>query len=58
MPIDPKELDRKVSYLYKLLGRTKQSNKFKATIPEFKNIDLWFSKNTKNGLGRIKACIE
>lgn len=57
-PIDPKELDRKVNYLYKLIGKTKQNNKLKVSIPEFKNIDLWFSKSSKNGLGRIKACIE
>lgn len=57
-PIDPKELDRKVNYLYKLIGKTRQNNKLKVSIPEFKNIDLWFSKSSKNGLGRIKACIE
>lgn len=57
-PVDPKELDRKVNYLYKLIGKPRPNNKLKVSIPEFKNIDLWFSKSAKNGLGRIKACIE
>lgn len=57
-PIDPEELDWKVNCLYKGIEKANRSKKFNASIPEFKNIDLWFSEKAKNGLGKIKACIE
>jgi len=57
-PIDPKELDKKIACLYKIIEKAKQNSGFKSSIPEFPNIDLWFSKSAKNRLGIIKACIE
>lgn len=57
-PINPKVLDKKIAYLYELIKTAKRSNRFKASIPDFKNIDLWFSKKAKKGLGELKACIE
>ena len=57
-PINPKELDYKIEQLYALIQTAKRNSRFKASIPNFKNIDLWFSKNAKNGLGKLKACIE
>jgi|SRR3972149_10325188 len=57
-PIDTEELDKKIAYLYKKIEKAKRSSRFKDAIPEFKNIDLWFSKTAKNGLGKIKASIE
>jgi hypothetical protein len=57
-PIDPKELDKKIKLLYKKIEKAKLNSRFKASIPEFQNIDLWFSKSAKNGLGIIRAYIE
>lgn len=57
-PIDPKGLDKKIACLYRKIDKSKRNSRFKPSIPEFKNIDLWFSKSAKNGLGIIKACIE
>lgn len=57
-PIDPEELDKKIACLYGKIERAKRNSRFKPSIPEFKNIDLWFSKGAKKGLGILKACIE
>ncbi len=57
-PIAPEELDKKIAWLYRKIERTKRNSKFKPSIPEFQNIDFWFSEEAKKGLGRIKACIE
>jgi|LQYC01.1.fsa_nt_gi DNA modification methylase len=57
-PINPIDLDNKIDYLFKIIKKTRQNSKLNSSIPEFKNIDLWFSKNAKSGLGKIKACIE
>lgn len=57
-PINPEELDKKIELLYGKIEKANLSGRFKTSIPKFKNIDLWFSKNAKNGLGIVKACIE
>ena len=57
-PINPKKLDRKIDYIFKLTKTTKSCSRSKDSIPNFQNIDLWFSKKAKYGLGQLKACIE
>jgi DNA modification methylase len=57
-PIEPTELERKVEELLKTIKEAKQGRDIALSIPDFQNIDLWFSKSAKKGLGLIKACIE
>lgn len=57
-PITPIDLDKKIECLFKIIKKTRQNRKSNPSIPEFKNIDLWFSESAKNGLGKIKASIE
>ena len=57
-PINPTELDFNVDNLLKMIKKANRIKKFKPSIPEFANIDLWFSGSAKNGLGKIRACIE
>lgn len=57
-PINPIDLDKKIECLFKIIKKTRQNRKSNPSIPEFKNIDLWFSESAKNGLGKIKASIE
>lgn len=57
-PINPTELDFNVDNLLKMIKKANRIKKFKPSIPEFTNIDLWFSISAKNGLGKIRTCIE
>lgn len=57
-PINPSKLKRKVDRLFKLFDAARNDKNFKISVPDFKNIDFWFSKNAKNGLGKLRACIE
>jgi len=57
-PINPIDLDKKIECLFKIIKKLGQNCKSNPSIPEFKNIDLWFSKKAKRGLGKVKACIE
>ena len=46
-PINPTELDFNVDNLSKMIKKANRIKKFKPSIPEFTNIDLWFSESAK-----------
>lgn len=56
-PINPRKLDEKTVLLFELLKTTRWNKDFNALIPNFRNIDLWYSKKAKDGLSKIKFCI-
>jgi len=57
-PIDPNRLNRKIKTVLNLISEASKINNPKRSIPDFKNINIWYSEPAKNGLGLVKACIE
>jgi len=53
-PLDSKKLQDKKIKLFLNLKR----NDINPIIPEYDNLNLWFSKNAQNKLGKLRACIE
>lgn len=57
-PIEPKRLNKKIEAVLNLISEANKTSNPKRSIPDFKNINLWYSEEAKNGLGLVKACIE
>jgi len=57
-PISPAKLKKKIDSLFKRFDAAMNDNNFRISVPDFKNIDLWFSKKAKTDLGKLRACVE
>ncbi len=57
-PINPRKLDNKFNLLFKLINAGEDKKKYRSCIPNFKNIDFWYSKKAKSGLSKLKFCID
>ena len=53
-PLDHKRLQRMKDKLFLNLKR----NDITPIIPQYDNLNLWFSKNAQNKLGKLRACID
>jgi DNA modification methylase len=57
-PLNPKRFDEKIKQLLSSMKNRIYALDYKKYVPKFKNLDMWFSKNTITKLAKLKHVIE